>query len=166
MNKDLKINKKEFKFFLEFTKKLNFHGIIPLLSGSLGLSRIIGEFKKVEDVDVFLKKNALDKKRDVVTKALHKEGFELIDQEKYEFKKEEVIVSIEDIDRTEIPVDFEKINVSREKGAEFYELSAEDYLAFYQLMLKKEDRKKKRKEDEKKITLIKEHISKKKNNKT
>jgi Ca2+/Na+ antiporter len=156
--KNEEINKREFELFLEVAERLNSEGIIPLLFGSLGLSRIIGDFKKVGDIDIFLKKDVLNKKRDVINKALKEKGFELISKEKYEFEKEGVIISLGDIESLDIPINLRKIKISKEEGVKFYELSAENYLAFYQLMLKKRDRKKKRKEDRRKIELIEEYI--------
>ena len=51
----LKINEKKFEVFLEVARKLNdFFNVIPILYGSLGLYKIIGEYSECSDIDILI----------------------------------------------------------------------------------------------------------------
>ena len=47
-------NKKLLSIFLKLTNKLNQIGITPITYGSLGLSLLIGEHSRINDIDLIL----------------------------------------------------------------------------------------------------------------
>ncbi len=60
---ELNINKEKFEVFLEVAREINkSFNIILVLYGSLGLSRVIGEFGKANDIDVLVPKRFLKEK--------------------------------------------------------------------------------------------------------
>lgn len=160
---DLKINKKKFEIFLEVAGKLNnFFDVIPILYGSLGLYKIIGEHSECNDVDVLLPDEFINKKWQDLIDLMRKIGFELKDEREHEFIRDSEIVAFAKQDdlikRINLyPNDLVVHNINDVK---FKELSVKNYLSVYKLMLRDDYRQKKRgKADQEKIDLIEEYIS-------
>lgn len=160
MIKELKINKEEFNIFLEVAKELNKKGVIPVLFGSLGLMRIIGEFKKAGDIDVLVEKELIGKKWLDFIKTMKSLDFRLQNEKEHEFLRNNKIIAFADVnDLLKFDINCDHLKVSEEKGVKFKELSVHDYLVCYQKMLRDQYRQEKRgKDDQEKIKLIKEFI--------
>jgi len=156
-------NKKKFEIFLEVAGELNKAETTPVLFGSLGLMKIVGEFKEADDVDILMEKKESKEEKRKLLEVMFGLGFKLKDEKRYEFEREGEVVSFTGFNKLpnfEIsPNDFK---VSEERGIKFKELSAKDYLLFYRNMLKKKERQKEKgKDDQKKITVIKQYLREK-----
>jgi predicted nucleotidyltransferase len=160
MNQELKINKEEFDIFLEVAKELNKNDITPVLFGSLGLMRIIGEFKKAADIDILIEENLLEDKWLDLVGIMKKIGFKLIDKKEHEFSRRNKIVGFARIqDLLNVDVDYNNLKLSEVRGRKFKELSVNDYLICYKRMLRDHYRQEKRgKDDKEKIRLIEEFM--------
>lgn len=166
---ELKINKKKFEIFLEVTKELNKLDITPILFGSLGLCRKIGEFKPVQDVDFLLPEEWLDKKWKKLVDLMEKIGFKLENEKEHEFVREEEKIAFgKEKDLKEmVNISVEELESSGLAGAKFKELSPEQYLKVYEVMLRDNYRQEKRmKDDKSKIDLIKKYLEKNRSKKT
>jgi len=164
----MKINKKEFQIFLEVARKLNNNfNIVPILFGSLGLYRKIGESGKANDIDILVPDSFLKEKWSELIKLMEGLNFKLSNEKEHEFIKNSEIVAF---GKASNLAEISKINpdilkISEVDKVKFKELSAEHYLLCYQSMLRDHYRQKKRgKADEEKIALIKKYLEEKKNN--
>jgi|GEM_PF-694380 len=159
-------NQEKFKIFLEVTRNLNEIGIIPILVGSLGLSKIIGDFKECEDIDLLVPNNFLEEDFEKIANLMEILGFKLKDEKKFIFDKGKEEVSFQKEDDPDGVIKIKNLVTSEIDGIKFKELSVKDHLNFYEEMLKDENRKKiKGKDDEKKIELIHEFLKRKEKNK-
>ena len=125
--------------FLKTVKELNKSGIEPIIYGSFGLSLIIGEFGKINDLDFVLSDEDFDK-------------ISLPENPLFSFIKTSEVGIIE--------INKNSLDKKEMNGAIFYNLKPEQYLDFYDKLSKKEGRGEKRKKDLKKIVLIKEFLNK------
>jgi len=162
---DLKINKGKFETFLLIAKHLNkSFGVIPILFGSLGLNRTIGEFKKSNDIDILLPdefvngrfKDLVDLMRilDIRFKR------EIKEENEYEFAGKREIVSFggEADLLVKLEMDPGGLKISQMEGASFKEFSPGQYLELYQFLAKNKNRRRENKKDSEKIRLIKKYI--------
>ena len=161
----MEINKNKFKIFLEVTKALNeSFNIIPILYGSLGLYRVIGEYGESHDIDILVPDEFVNKKWDELIDLMKKREFKLKDKHEHEFIRDSEIVAFareEDLNER-IGLNPNSLKVSSSDNIRFKELSAENYLSVYRFMLRDDYRQEKRgKADREKINLIKEYISRK-----
>lgn len=160
---DLKINKEKFEIFLEVTKVLNKQGIIPILFGSLGLNKIIGEFGEANDIDILVLPELINGKWQSLIKTMKELKFELKDEKEHEFIKDGEIIAFgnqNDLVR-DFKLDLTSLITSEQKRIRFKELSAEQYLLCYQFMLRDTYRQEKRgNADQGKIKLIKKYLEK------
>jgi len=160
----LKINKKKFEIFLEIAKALNeSFNTVPVLYGSLGLYKIIGEHSECSDVDVLVPDEFVNERWDELIKLIEKMGFELKDEHEHEFiRNSEIVAFAKQNDLIKrIGLYPNKLIVCKVDDIKFKELSIEDYLSVYRLMLRDDYRQEKRgKADQEKIELIEKYISK------
>jgi molecular chaperone GrpE (heat shock protein) len=166
--KELEINKSKFNAFLEITRELNKSDITPILYGSLGLSRIIGEFKKAQDVDLLVSKDWIGEKWENLIRLMKNNGFKMINEKEHEFKKgEEIIAFGDEYDLKEMAnIDINNLKLTALGGAKFKELNPRQYLEVYRYMSRDNYRQEKLgKEDNKKIELIKKYLENNKLNK-
>lgn len=158
------INKEKFDIFLEVARELNkSFNIVLVLYGSLGLSRVIGEFGKVNDIDVLVPKRFLKEKWNELIGFMESLGFKLKDEHEHEFTRNGEIVAFgKEEDLSELAkIGPDELKISEIEGVKFKELSAEQYLSTYQLMLRDEYRQEKRgTADKEKIKLIEEYLAK------
>lgn len=155
--KELKLNKKEFDLFLEVAEELNKNfKIKPLIWGSLGLSLVIGEFKKVEDIDVLLPDIYIKNKWGDLKRLMEGLKFKLIDEKEHEFGKNKIKIAFAGYSDLFYKIPTSSLKVYSYAGSEFRNLSAEQYLKQYKEIVKIPYRTKtwKVKEDIKKIKLI------------
>jgi len=162
---DFKINKKKFEVFLEVTEELNdFFNIIPILYGSLGLYKIIGEDDESQDIDILVPDEFVNGRWNKLISLMEKIGFKLKNEHEHEFIRNSEIVAFgtqKDLVKR-IQLNPNKLTVSSVDNIKFKELSAEDYLSVYKLMLRDDYRQEKLGEnDKKKIELIKKYIKNK-----
>ena len=159
----LKINKKKFEIFLEVAEKLNdFFSVIPILYGSLGLYRIIGEHGKCSDIDILIPDEFVNERWDELINLMEKMGFKLKDEHEHEFIRDSEIVAFAKQDDLikRIELDPNNLTVYNVNNIKFKELLVKDYLFVYRLMLRDDYRQEKReKADQEKIDLIEKYIS-------
>jgi len=159
----LKINKKKFEIFLEVAGKLNdFLNIIPILYGSLGLYKIIGEYNECSDIDILIPDEFVNEKWQDLIDLMRKMGFELKNEHEHEFIRDSEIVAFAKQDdlTKRIGLDPNKLTVYNVNNIKFKELLVKDYLSVYKLMLRDDYRQEKRgKADQEKIDLIEKYIS-------
>jgi len=152
-------NRKKIEIFLKIAKKLNEIGIIPTLYGSLGLFRIIGDFKECEDIDVLVPENSLKKISDLMEKI----GFATKNKEKNIYEKDGEEISFQKEEDENGIIHAESLKTTELEGAKFKELSLDLYLSFYERMLLDDERKKRKdNQDQEKIDMIKNFLSKNK----
>jgi len=159
---DLKINKQNFELFLEVTKKLNKVNIVPVLFGSLGLNRVIGEFSKANDIDFLVPDDLISKNWQKFIEIMKELDFQLKDEHEHEFERNSEIVAFgKESDLSGLSqINPSDLIISEVDGAKFKELSARQYLLCYQKMLRDEYRQEKRgKADQDKIRLIEQFLN-------
>jgi len=158
----LKINEKKFEVFLEVARKLNdFFNVIPILYGSLGLYKIIGEYSECSDIDILIPDEFVNERWDELIDLMEKMGFKLKDEHEHEFIRGSEIVAFAKQDDLikRIELDPNKLTVSNINNIKFKELLIKNYLSEYRLMLRDDYRQKKRKKaDQEKIDLIEKYI--------
>ena len=161
---ELKINKKKFEIFLEVAKKLNdFFNVAPILYGSLGLYKIIGEHGESHDIDVLVPDELVNKRWNELISLMKKMGFKLDNEHEHEFIRGSEIVAFatENDLKERVNLDPNSLEVSNFDNIKFKELAAKDYLSLYKFMLRDNYLQKKRgKKDRAKISLIEKYISK------
>ncbi len=162
----LEVNKEKFKVFLEVAKALNKNfNITPVLFGSLGLYRIIGEFNKANDTDVLIPEEFIHERWNELINFMRNLNFELKDEHEHEFIREGEIVAFgAETDLIKyIQINPETLKTSKVEEAKFRELSPEQYLDLYKFMLRDVYRQEKRgKADQEKIALIQKYLKDKK----
>ncbi len=157
MNKELNINKEKFQTFLEVAKELNKRKIVPILFGSLGLMKIVGEFKKADDIDILIEEEMLKEKWEDLVDIMESIGFNLRNKKECEFERKNKIVGFAKIsDLRKFKINADRLEISKEKDVEFKELSVQEYLTCYQEMSRDNYRQEKKgKDDQAKIKIIK-----------
>jgi len=163
---DLRINKKKFEVFLKVAKELNRSlGIIPILYGSLGLYKIIGEYGECNDIDILVPDEFVNGRWNELIDLMKKAGFELKDEYEHKFICDSEIVAFgkQDDLTKRIGLDPDNLKVSNVGDAKFKELFVENYLFAYKLMLRDSCRQEKRgKADQEKIAMIQKYLRTKK----
>jgi len=158
----LKINEKKFEVFLEVARKVNdFFNVIPILYGSLGLYKIIGEYSECSDIDILIPDEFVNERWNELIDLMEKMGFKLKDEHEHEFIRGSEIVAFAKQDNLikRIELDPNKLIVSNINNIKFKELLIKNYLSVYRLMLRDDYRQKKRKKaDQEKIDLIEKYI--------
>ena len=159
---NMKINKKKFEIFLEIAKNLNhFLDITPIVYGSLGLYRIIGERGKCEDIDILIPNEFINEKWNELVSVMEKIGFKLGNEHKHEFIRDlGTIAFLEQNDLIRrINLYPDSLTVHSINDIKFKELSIENYLAAYKFMVQDEYRQQeKKKSDQEKVNLIEKYI--------
>jgi len=158
----MKINKEKFETFLKIAKNLNsFLNVIPIVYGSLGLYRIIGEHGKCKDIDILIPNEFVNEKWNELIDVMEKMGFKLGDEYKHEFVcGSGTIAFLEQNDLIRrINLYPDSLMMHSINNVKFKELSAENYLSAYKFMVQDEHREKeKKKSDQEKADLIEKFI--------
>lgn len=133
---------KKFQAFLEISKVLNTNGVIPVLYGSVGLYRIIGQQDEIDDIDIVVPPVFVKEKFPELVKIMNTLGYEADSKYSHEFVREGERIGFEPDDLYEFAgIDTDSIKVSEEDGVQFKELSPNDYLKFYKKTLAERERK-------------------------
>lgn len=120
--------------FFSVVRQLNIKfKITPVLYGSLGLSKYIGELTKIDDVDILVPHVYINKKWNALKKFMEEIGYKLTDQKEHEFQKGQIKVAFatED-DLSDIPdFNYSELIDTKEKGVKFRQLTPKLYLDLY-----------------------------------
>lgn len=160
----MKINKEKITAFYRLTKILNQKlGEIPILYGSLGLNKVMGEFCKSEDIDILIEDKYIHKDWKKFKKFMIKKGYTIYNESEHDFEKEGIVFGFagkKDIKKF-AKIDLRSTTLLEEAGAKFRLLSAIQFLQVYRLMTRDNYRVEKRgKADNEKIKRIKEFLYK------
>lgn len=130
---------KKFATFLEIAQALNRHGIVPILYGSLGLYKIIGELDEIGDIDITIQNKYLEKEFSELMKIMAEIGYSQDKIYPHEFTKGEGQIGFEPENELveDTGVDVKNLKITKINGAEFQELTPEHYLIIYQKTLGK-----------------------------
>jgi hypothetical protein len=126
-------NTRKIEVLLEIAEKLNHDiGSVPVLYGSLGLSRAIETDLKTDDIDLLIEDSIFSERLSLVHSSMRELGFILTDLEENEFRRGPIKVGIaSDGDM----LSFSGVNPSslavEGLEAKFRVLSPEQYLATY-----------------------------------
>lgn len=128
---------KKFKTFLEIAKALNRKGIMPILYGSLGLYRIVGELDEIGDVDVTIQNKYLEDKFPELMEIMAGIGYSQDKKYPHEFTKGEgqIGFELESELLEDTGVKIEELKTSKIDGVEFKELEPKHYLIIYRKTL-------------------------------
>ena len=161
---DLVINKSKLRVFLEVAKALNReYNMVPILYGSLGLNRLIGEFGPAGDIDILVPPRYIQEDWPKFRIFIERLGFILKDEHEHEFERDGIRTAFgnEYELKTFTGIDYENLEIEELKGARFKRLNAEQYLRVYELMGRDNYRVKKRgSEDLDKLRRIREFLLK------
>ncbi len=158
----MKINKEKFRIFLKIAKNLNcFLNITPIVYGSLGLYRIIGEHGRCEDIDILIPNEFVNERWNELIEVMERMGFKLGNEDKREFMCDSGAIAF--LEQNDL---IRRINLYPDtliahsiNNIKFKELSIENYLAAYKFMVQDEHREKeKKKSDQEKADLIEKFI--------
>jgi len=129
---------KKFLTFLEIARALNRHDIVPILYGSLGLYRIIGELSEVNDIDIVVPEIYLKEKFSELAGIMTEIRYKQDSMYPHEFTGRDHQIGFESKEEIEAyeGVNFSDFKITKIDDAEFKELSAEDYLVVYKKNLK------------------------------
>ncbi|MCI0614217.1 hypothetical protein L0244_14620 [bacterium] len=130
---------KKFETFLEIAKALNHKGIVPILYGSLGLYRIVGELDEIGDIDITIQNKYLEDKFPELIEIMAGIGYSQDKKYPHEFTKGEGQIGFEPESELieDTGVKTEELKTSKINGAEFQELEPKHYLIIYRKTLDK-----------------------------
>ena len=156
-------NEEKFKAFLSVAKVLNKQfNLTPILYGSLGLYRVLNIDRETGDIDVLIVDEYVQDKWLQLQYVMIDLGYLLKDEHEHEFiKGNQEIAFATQSDLLKVGgVDPDGLRVATINGVSFRELTAENYLFFYQTIYSDDYRRQKKgKADQEKIRLIKNHLS-------
>ncbi len=159
-------NKHKFETFLEVAGNLNKKfNVVPVLFGSLGLYKLIGDSgKNANDIDFLIPKEFINERWKEFSNFVESFGFRLENEKEHGFSRDGYIIAFGD--EMDLFDDFglktEKLLDSEIKGVKFKELTPKQYFLCYQLMLRDNYRQEKRGDaDKEKIKLIENYLANK-----
>lgn len=148
--------------FINIAKSLNKElDIIPVLYGSLGLEKVTNVKFFPQDIDILVPLIFLEEKWSILKSTIEQLGYEMIDLQEHEFKKDMNkigIAFIEDLKQF-ADVDYTNLKKNEDNGAMYYTLSISDYLKVYnQSLLDGYRRTKNNGKDRSKLKILNEFI--------
>ncbi|MFH1667716.1 MAG: hypothetical protein ABH884_01660 [Candidatus Komeilibacteria bacterium] len=158
---DFKINKAKWEVFLEVTKLLNQRfDLQPILYGSLGVQKIIGEFTEAADVDFMIESKYLIDQWPEFMATIESIGFKMIDEHEHEFVRDNIAIAFGDqVDFKKWDINPQSFEITDVEGIEFREVSAEQYLMFYQAKYSDQYRRQKKgAADDEKIRRLNDYL--------
>lgn len=148
----------KFETFLFICQHLNRKlDAIPLLYGSLGLSRVLGDDLQPDDIDLLIDPLFIGANWQALQDTMYELNFSLVDEHEHEFQCNETSVAFGDVSSL---IDFAGIDpatlpITMIENVRFLELTAEQYLTVYRASQKDGYRQQQRgKKDGDKIRLI------------
>ena len=122
----------KFNIFLEIAKKLNECKIEPILYGSLGLYRLIGELDTIHDIDIIIPNENLIDKFEELKNAMAELGYRQDMRYPHEFTKGDGQIGFEpESDLKELGISSGEIKTVTVGGIKFRELTKENFLVVY-----------------------------------
>lgn len=124
----------KFNTFLSVARELNEKlGITPVLYGSLGLNRYIGEITEIDDIDILAPDEFMGKRWNDLKDLMESLGYELVDEKEHEFWKgsSKVAFATEE-DLSDIP-NFNRsdLKIVKQGSVSFREITPQHYLDLY-----------------------------------
>ena len=163
----METNKDKFKVFTWLTKELNKKfKITPVLYGSVGLNKCIGEFVEAADIDILILEKIIKFKWSELVKFMQIRGYRLKDKHEHEFSngKEIIAFGLEENLTRDAGINLNELKRTELSGTKFKELSAKHFLKAYKFCLKDGYRQEKRgNADLKKIKLIRKYLKQNEN---
>lgn len=148
----------KFEEFLRIAKHLNSKlNIVPVLYGSLGLSKIIKKDLKSEDIDILVPQKYITTNWNKLIKNLQEIDYQLTDEKEHKFINRGIKIGIaheEDLLRF-ANIDYKNLNILSENGTKYKVLNIKQYKKVYEKSKNDSYRSQKNnKKDLKKIKLI------------
>lgn len=126
---------KKFKAFLEIARALNKYGIVPIIYGSLGFYKLISQqLDEIGDTDIVVPTEYVtDIDKFPELKGMMEEiGYKQDPNYHHEFSKGDGQISFEpSSDLANLNINVGTLKIGESEGAQFKELSLEDYLKVY-----------------------------------
>jgi hypothetical protein len=159
-------NQQKLEIFFEVAGELNEKfDIEPILFGSLGLYRLIGDSgKTANDVDFLVPEELINEKWEEFRRFIESLGFKLENEKDREFSRGEEMVSFGKVEELAQKFNFnmEDFLNSKIRGVRFKEFTVDQYLTFYRVLERDAHRQEKLgKNDKEKIRLIEYFIKNK-----
>lgn len=152
----------KYKEFLRIAKHLNKElDITPILYGSLGLSRLIQEDLKSEDIDILVPQKYITTNWDKLQKVLLNIGYQLINEKEHEFiyKNNKIGIAHEEDLLPFAGVNYKKLKTISDDNANYKILNLDQYKKVYGKSEKDSYRSQQNnKKDIKKIKLINNYL--------
>ena len=146
--------------FLVIAKELNSIDIVPILYGSLGLSKLLNIDLKPQDIDILIPEIFLKTDRNLLKNFIEKLWYKLVDLHEHEFIKEKIKIAFatqEDL-KPFANVNYNKLEIVKDLWT-YKKLSVQDYLKVYTKSWQDSYRKNKNNDKDKlKIDIIKKHL--------
>ena len=153
---------KLYKEFLSIAKELNSIDIIPVLYGSLGLSKLLNIDLKPQDIDILLSQKFFKTDRDLLKNFIEKFWYKLVDLHEHEFKKDSIKIAFasqEDLNPF-ANINYDKLEIFESSMGTYKKLSLQDYLKVYTKSSQDSYRKdKNNNKDKSKIDIIKKYLN-------
>ena len=154
----------KYKEFLRIAKHLNSElNIVPVLYGSLGLSRIVGKSLKPEDIDILVSQKYITTEWETLRKTLSRINYRLVDEKEHEFIRSlyKIGIAYEEDLLSYAKVDYKKLQTITDDGANYRVLDIKQYRKVYERSKDDSYRvQKNNKKDLEKIKLIDDFIKK------
>lgn len=149
----------KFNIFLEIAKELNSMGVAPVLYGSLGLYRTLGQVGNANDIDLLVDDRYVLDEWSRLMKVMRDRGFTMVDEHEHEFVRDGQKVAFAGSEKAlaELGMSASDLSLSEIGGARFFELSPQQFLTAYEYSLDDGYRQTKR-SDHEKIDLIKRYL--------
>lgn len=133
-------------------------GITPVLYGSLGLSRVVGEKFLINDIDILIPDVFLKDKFSELINVMLRFGFSVFNHKEHQFVRDSVNIEFACTSvLADINLSLENLRVCNVNGITFRMLDVNNYLSAYKFCLTDGYRKTK-KTDYKKIEIIEEYM--------
>jgi len=147
--------------FLIIAKELNSIDIIPVLYGSLWLSKLLKIDLKPQDIDILIPEKFLKTDWNILKYFIEKLWYKLVDLHEHEFKKNSIKIAFaSQEDLTPFAnVDYNKLEIFESDISTYKKLSLQDYFKVYTKSSKDSYRKDKNNwKDKSKIDIIKKYL--------
>lgn len=148
----------KYKEFLRIAKHLSSElGIIPVLYGSLGLSRIVKKDLDSKDIDILVPQKYITTDWKKLIKTLYKINYQLVNEKEHEFicLNNKIGIAFEEDLFPFAKVDCKELKTITDKGVKYRVLNINQYKKVYEVSKKDSYRlQKNNKKDLKKIKLI------------